>query len=95
MKLRYSSKAYRDLVGIRQFGILNWGRVQTDAYELKLKKAIKHIGSCPEGVRVRYELEKPVRIFPVGSHLIIYEIQDGLVVIVRVLHGRQNILDEL
>ena len=30
-----------------------------------------------------------------GGSSIIYEIQDGLVVIVRVLHGRQNILDEL
>ena len=95
MKLRYSSKAYRDLLSIRQFGLINFGRAQTDAYQAKLKKALRHIGSYPECARVRSELEMPVRMLPVGSHLIVYEIHDGLIVIIRVLHGSQRILDEL
>ncbi len=95
MRIRYSSKAYLDLVEIRQYGILNFGRTKTDAYQLKIKKALKRIGAYPEAVRIRYELAKPVRVLPVGSHLIVYEMQVGLIVIVRVLHGSQHILDQL
>ena len=95
MRVKYSSKAYRDLVEMKQFGILNFGRVHADAYQAKIKKALKRIGMYPEGARIREELAMPVRILPVGSHLIVYELQDGLVVIVRVLHGSQNILGHL
>ena len=49
----------------------------------------------PEGARIREELAIPVRILPVGSHLIVYEVQAGLILIIRVLHGSQNILDHL
>ena len=36
-----------------------------------------------------------IRVHPVGAHLIVYEIVDGSIRIVRFLHARQNLIDHI
>ena len=95
MKIRHSARAYRDLVEIRRFGLINFGRVAADKYSTKLKRAVARIGQYPEIARQRHELDHNVRILPVGAHLVIYEIENGVVLILRFLHSSQNIVDHL
>ena len=95
MKVRYSNLARRDLFNILYQGELNFGRVKAKAYSDKLEKAVKRFGIYPEIARLRSEMKPPVRIFPVGSHVIIYQIADGVCVIIRILHGHQNLEDHL
>ncbi|MFH6783095.1 MULTISPECIES: type II toxin-antitoxin system RelE/ParE family toxin [Methylobacterium] len=38
----------------------------------------------------RRELRPPVRLHPYGAHLIVYAVERDDILIVRVLHGRQD-----
>lgn len=40
--------------------------------------------------RERRELNPPMRLLPYHAHLIAYLVRDGDILIVRVLHGRQD-----
>jgi toxin ParE1/3/4 len=40
--------------------------------------------------RERREFEPPVRLHPYQAHMIAYIIRDGGLLIIRVLHGRQD-----
>ena len=94
-KIQYSTEAYRDLVAINQFGNANFGRKQSLAYEGRLRHAVELISQYPSMARLRTELKNPVRVYPVASHLIVYKVHADVVVIIRILSGRQDLPAEL
>ncbi len=90
MNYRLTEHADNDLIhtyieGIREFGIR-----QADAYHERLEKTFLIIADNPKMVRLRMEIVPPVRIYPCGSHMIIYEIDELGVLILRVRHYREN-----
>lgn len=44
----------------------------------------------PSLARERREFDPPVRIHPSAEHLIIYRIEADLILVIRILGGRQN-----
>jgi toxin ParE1/3/4 len=95
VKIRYSTEAYNDLVEIIAFGIANFGLAQSNKYVSQIRNAIDLIGLNPEMARLRTELKRPVRIHSVGSHVIVFDKEDGMVVIVRILSAGQNLPDHI
>jgi toxin ParE1/3/4 len=95
MKVIISSRARGDLAFIARHGLRHFGKAASRDYLANLKSSIAILGANPGLAHVREELSRPVRIHPVGSHLIVHEIEDGKLRIVRVLHAKQNWQDHL
>lgn len=62
------------------------------AYVEELEKAFSLYAVSPMIGRARPEIADGIRSFPFGNYVVFYRLQDHEFVIVRVLHGRRDIL---
>ena len=60
-----------------------------------LMKGFEFIGANPRASRERREISPPVRVHVVGSHLIIYPIDERDAYILRIMHGHADWQTEL
>jgi toxin ParE1/3/4 len=82
-------------VDIIAYGNENFGSAQSGKNIAQIRNDIELIGLNPEIARLRTELERQVRIHTVGSHMVVFNIEDGTIVIVRILSAGQNLLDNV
>jgi toxin ParE1/3/4 len=80
-----------DLSDIWQRSAERWGVGQAERYIDGLFAVFDLLAEYPELARERPDFVPPVRVHPVGSHLVIYRVEDLTVEIIRVLHARQNL----
>lgn len=86
-----TQKAEEDLIDIWLEGVGTFGAVQADRYQDGFEAAFELLVRFPEMARLRQELTPPVRVHPIGSHLIVYQVRpNGDVLVVRVRHGRED-----
>ncbi len=90
MKLEFTADALGDLVELELRGIPNFGARQTQGYLAKIEHSIGLILDSPRLAQERQDTIRPVRIRTVGAHLIVYEVLDERIRIVRIIYGRQN-----
>jgi len=90
MKYRLTPVADRDLLQIFLQSLRTFGRAQAELYYGSLRAEIVHITEFPKAARVRSLRRIRVRFHPFGSHVIIYRIDPGEIVILRILHGHQD-----
>ncbi len=88
---RISRAAADDLVGIYLEGLTLFGEAQADRYHEGMEAAFLFLAQYPRAVRLRDEIEPPVRAYPYKSHLIVYELSDDdMVMVLRVRHGHED-----
>jgi toxin ParE1/3/4 len=87
---RLASAAENDLRAIFWQGIELFGALQTERYVTEIEAQFDFLSAYPEAARLRADLEPPVRALPHGAHIIIYEIQDDAVVVLRIRSAREN-----
>ena len=86
-----SRKAEEDIISIYRYGLENFGEVQADAYHEKLQACFEFLARNPLSTPERFELSPPVRVYPLGRHIVIYQIIDSsCILIVRVRHERED-----
>lgn len=86
-----SRKAEEDIIDIFETGIEQFGLSQAERYHEQLDQCFRFLAENPLAAHERFEITPPVRIHPVGSHLVIYRVeQNGAVVIIRVRHGHED-----
>lgn len=90
MPYRTTRQADRDIVDIYLWGCREWGQPQAERYHEGLSAVFDLIADNPRMARERFEVDPPVRPHPYQSHLIAYLLDDNGVLIVRILHGRQD-----
>ena len=90
MTYRLTGKAAADLRRIFLEGMTLFGLAQAERYHARLRRSFELLADNPEMARERPELSPPARVHPCGSHVIVYIVQDGGVLIVRVRHGRED-----
>jgi toxin ParE1/3/4 len=91
MAFRLTRAAVDDITHIYLDGVNQFGVSQADAYHIKLETIFEVLSDNPELARERLEISPPVRIHPVGSHIVIYKIEpDRDILIIRVRHGRED-----
>lgn len=91
MRLRFSQQARRDLKAIYRKSAEQFGLVQADHYQDGLLASLSFCAESPQAVPERDDLSIPVRTHRYQSHLIVFRIVQDEVLIVRVLHGRQDV----
>jgi toxin ParE1/3/4 len=93
-KIRLTITAQRDLEQIRDFTYANWGGAQWQRYFLGLFEAFESIAQNPNTGRPRDIIRTGLRSLPYESHHIFFrpvKRAGGAVVILRILHNRQNL----
>lgn len=67
-----------------------FGTRQAEAYTAGLGSTIRMIAEYPLASRLRVETEPPVQIRPYRSHVIVYAVDEGGVLILRIRHGHED-----
>ena len=95
MATRTSPDADEDFAGIYARGWEEYGEQEAEAYALGLLDAFALLAANPHIGRERTEVSPPVRLHSHRAHHIIYVIESGDVLVLRILHGRQDWLHQL
>lgn len=90
MPHRLSSNATADLRRLYRRSVLDFGIAQADRYLARLDAAFTGIAEFPNAYPARPEIAQ-ARIRPFEAHNIVYRIRGNEVLILRVLHGRQDL----
>ncbi len=90
MPYRTTRQADQDIIDIYVRGCREFGQPQAERYHEGLSATLNLIADNPRMARERTEFEPPIRLHPYQSHLIIYLFDRSGVLVVRILHGRQD-----
>ena len=91
MRLSYSQAARRDLRSIYRTSAAQFGLGQADAYRDGLLAALTFCAENPRSVRETENLSRPIRVHPFRSHIIAFMILEDSILVVRILHSRQDL----
>lgn len=87
---RLTPQAEADLVSIWRYTARTWSVDQAEAYVASFESSFHLLLGAPEIARERTEITPPVRLYRYRSHWVIYRIEAGHLLIVRVVHVRRN-----
>ncbi|WP_022728628.1 type II toxin-antitoxin system RelE/ParE family toxin [Fodinicurvata sediminis] len=90
MQLRTSRKADEDIIAIYLYGVREFGVHQAERYHSDLMATLRLLSEQPMIARERHEFRPIVRIHAHQAHLIVYQVRQDDVLILRVLNGRQD-----
>lgn len=88
---RVSKKAQSDIRDIGLYTQQQWGKEQRRAYLSGMQTRFERLSENSLLAAERTEFTPPVRIHPYEKHLIVYIVQGGDILIVRVLHESMDI----
>lgn len=91
MSYTLSNEAAQDLENIFDFGVYRFGTSQSVKYFNRLMRGLDQIDGSPLIGKSRPELDLKIRVYVVQSHSIFYEILDGSILIVRILHHSRDV----
>jgi toxin ParE1/3/4 len=90
LRLILSPKAQEDFTDILQYTLETWGEAQQLAYRAILDKALLTVLGNPRIGTERPEISSAHRVFPAGSHIIVYRVSDSAILVSRILHVRMD-----
>ena len=85
-----TESARADLAAIADHTARQWGAAQTDAYLGALETRLDLLAAQPLLGHERPELAEGIRSFPVESHVVYYVRATVGIVVLRILHKRQD-----
>lgn len=90
MRYRTTFEADQDIIDIYIRGAEQFGVSQSERYVDDLFNTFERLADNPHMARERHELNPAMRLHPYQAHVIAYTIREDDILIVRVLHGRQD-----
>jgi toxin ParE1/3/4 len=91
-RLILSPKAQQDVEDILRYTREQWGEKQGAVYHDKLVGALEAIRSSPASGHASNDLPDTHRVYPIGSHVIVYRVKDDIIGVLRILHKRMSLL---
>jgi toxin ParE1/3/4 len=90
MIYKTTTRADEDIIGIYVHGVREFGARQAENYHRALVATFDILADNPFIARERQEFRPPVWLYFYKAHTIVYRIMRDHVLIIRVLHGRQD-----
>ncbi|NEJ70038.1 type II toxin-antitoxin system RelE/ParE family toxin [Rhizobium phaseoli] len=90
MKYRTTVEADQDIIEIYVLGADRFGVLQSERYVDDLFSTFELLANNPRMARERRELNPPMRLHLHQAHIIAYVVREEGILIVRVLHGRED-----
>lgn len=95
MVWRLTEDAVEDIARISEDGAVEFGVDRAMDYVLELFSTFDRLAAHPYLGPKREASRSLVRLLPYRAHHILYNIESGDVVVLRVLHGRQDWINKL
>ncbi|WP_238302865.1 type II toxin-antitoxin system RelE/ParE family toxin [Sphingomonas phyllosphaerae] len=89
-RFRLRRRASLDFEAIYLSGVERFGAEQADSYAAGFWRTVEFLSQFPHAARLRYELEPPVRAYPYRAHLIVYDVRDEGIEVLRIRHARED-----
>ncbi|MEH3104044.1 MAG: type II toxin-antitoxin system RelE/ParE family toxin [Sphingomonas phyllosphaerae] len=83
-------RATLDLEAIYLRGVEQFGNEQAERYAAGFWQTIDFLSRFPRAARLREEVDPPVRAYPYRAHLIVYDVDEDGIVILRIRHARED-----
>ncbi len=90
-RLVLSPKAEQDIENILRYTGETCGERQLTAYRDKLGEAFDRLLAKPGNGHFSADLPDSHRLFPAGSHVIVYRVRASIIEVIRVLHKRMSL----
>ena len=90
-KCRFTHRAELDLEAIADYTIERFGVEKARSYLVDFKSCFDHLVENPAVGRRVEHLRTGLRRYEHGSHIVFYQVSDGGILIVRVLHYRMDV----
>jgi toxin ParE1/3/4 len=90
MPYRTTRKADEDIIAIYVQGAMAFGTAQAERYHTDLIGTFDLLAANPAMARLRAQFDPPLRVHPHGAHVVVYLEDATGILIVRVLHKRQD-----
>lgn len=91
-RLVLSPKAEQDIEGILRYTGESWGERQLVVYRDKIGDALDRLVRNPGSGHLSADLPDTHRLYPVGSHVIVYRLKDQVIEVIRILHQRMSLM---
>jgi toxin ParE1/3/4 len=88
--LKLSPEAQQDFISIMRYTDERWGHEQLMAYRDKLNDGPRVVWPNPQLGHQSRELPDTHRLYFVGSHVIVYRVQQDTTEVVRIPHQRMS-----
>ena len=93
-RLRFTPEAEDDLRQVFRYTLETWGPRQRDTYRALAWRTFRHLARFPGLGRLRDELAPNMRSYPLGQHVIFYEVVPDGINIRRILHSARDAKNE-
>jgi toxin ParE1/3/4 len=90
MRYTIRERAQADLIEIWRYTARRWSVDQADVYYRDVMSSVEKVADEPTLGRACDEIRAGYYRHSIGSHVIFYRVMDGVVDIVRILHGRRD-----
>lgn len=90
MTFRTTAQADEDIAEAYAAGALRYGEAQAERYQDGLFDKFRILAANPRLAHERREFAPPMRLHPYKAHMIVYVEDASGILIVRILHGRQD-----
>jgi toxin ParE1/3/4 len=94
-KLVITVLAEQDLLDIWDYTRETWGEEQADRYFRILEQRMNQLRQTPLLGRQRHEIRDGYRSLQAARHTVFYLFDDALIRVIRVLHERMDVDDQL
>ena len=91
-RLVLSPKAEQDIEGILRYTGESWGERQLVVYRDELGDALDRLLRNPGDGHLSADLPDTHRLYPVGSHVIVYRLKHQVIEVIRILHRRMSLV---
>ena len=95
MRYVLSTAASIDLEEIYLYGFIQFGENQADEYVLSIENKLNIICDNPKIGRLDKRVNPAVRRFECESHVIFYDVHEGYISVIRILHGATDYVQYL
>jgi toxin ParE1/3/4 len=95
MRLKVSQAAADDLQNVWSYTVEHWSVEQADRYLNLILDAFDNVAHDPTTGKDFGHVREGYRGLKVGSHILFYQVDHEVIEIIRVLHGRMDLENQL
>lgn len=90
MQIKLTKSARNDLIDIWLYGCELWGETNADSYLDEINDAVESLATNSLRYSQHPNSSPSFRLMPIRNHMIAYEVEEHLLVILRVLHKNMD-----
>jgi toxin ParE1/3/4 len=88
---RLSETAAQDIANIHTYSQTRWGEAKANQYVEAIYRALEKLAARPDRSISRDKRSAPFRMIAIRQHFALYEVLNGDVIVLTIMHQAQNV----